>query len=170
VSVAKLLGRRLTSEAGEDELEVGGDGDGGDGGASAGLCGCVCEFVPGMSGEVVGMQGGQSARHRTSSMDVQSALPYGSAPVSIAERCIQGQGVVASQRGCCVRVVVDRGETFPGDGVGGVESVERGFPDAGLDADERGHVDAATTAPDVERVGVGVMDGRCHRRGVRERG
>jgi hypothetical protein len=79
VSVAELRRRRLTSEADEDELGVGGDGDRGDGGASTGLCGCVCELVPGMSGEVVGMQGGQSARHRTSSMDVQFALPCDSA-------------------------------------------------------------------------------------------
>jgi hypothetical protein len=64
--------------------------------------------------------------------------------------------MVAPQRRSCV--VVDGGKTFPGDRV---ESVERGFPDAGLDAIERGHVDAATTAPDVERVGVGVMDGSC---------
>lgn len=60
-----------------------------------------------------------------------------------------------------VRVVVDGRETFPGDRVRGVESAEWRLPDAGLETIERGHVNAATTAPDVETVGVGVIGGGC---------
>lgn len=69
--------------------------------------------------------------------------------------------MVASQRGCCVRIIVDGRETFPGEGGSRVELVELGFPDASLKAIERGHVDTATTAPDIESVGVRVMDGSC---------
>ena len=64
----------------------------------------------------------------------------------------------ASQRGGCIRVVVDSGETFPGGGVG---RVKRGFPDASLEAIERGHVDAPPPTPDVEAVGAVIMHGGC---------
>lgn len=35
------------------------------------LRGCVCELLPGVNGEVVGVQGDQSAQRQTSNMDVQ---------------------------------------------------------------------------------------------------
>lgn len=83
------------------------------------------------------------------------------------------RGVVASQCGRSVRVVVDRRETFPGNGVGVVECVKRRLPDASLEAVKWGHVNPATTAPDVETVGAGVIDGGCADTGlgkVSERG
>ena len=69
--------------------------------------------------------------------------------------------MVASQRGRCVGVVVHGGETFPGDCIDSVECVELGSPYAGLDAIERGHVGATTTTPEIENVGIGVMDDSC---------
>lgn len=64
---------RQTSETDENGLRRG-ERDCGDGSASTGLSGCVCKFVPGVGGEVIGMQGGKAARCRTASMDIHFAL------------------------------------------------------------------------------------------------
>lgn len=155
---------RPTSKADKDELGCGGEGDGGDGGASAWFGGCVCKFVPGVGGEIVCVQVGKSARCRTSCVNIQPALrthmSAGRGSIRDTYPSEDG-GMEASQCGRGVRVVVDGRETFPGDGIRGVESVERGLPDAGLEAIEGGHVDAATATPDVEAVGVCVIDGGC---------
>ena len=67
---------KLTSKADEDKVCAGREGDGGDGSASARLGGCVCKLVPGVGDEVIGVQGGKSARGWTPCMNVQLALSF----------------------------------------------------------------------------------------------
>lgn len=156
------MGRR-TSEADEDGLGLR-EGDSGNGSASTGFGGCVGEFVPGVGGEIVGVQCGKAARRGTPGMNVQFTLRIisGRQDARRDTHTSQDRGMVASRCRCGVRVVVDGWETFPGDGVGlGVEGVEVGFPDASLEAIERGHVSPSATAPDIETVGSGFMGGSC---------